>query len=300
MIGMDPSSGTMRKAGWFALAATMLASAAASPAALPGTARHYQVGATKLYVETFGHGPPILFLHGGMMFFDNSFASQRDYFGANHTVIGIDQRGHGHSPDGPWKLSYKLMADDTASILEQLGVGPVDVVGHSDGAQVALLLARDHPELVHRLVISGANLGSGLTPEQAQQRREWPPDKLAAKLQQVTDLLPGFIRADYGRASPDGPDHWMAMLGKCYMMWIEPVMIQPAELKGITAPVLVMAGDHELTSIEETTAIYRALPHGQLFIVPATGHLTLIDRPSLVNLAIREFLDQQNGGTPTR
>jgi pimeloyl-ACP methyl ester carboxylesterase len=148
---MDISSGIMRKTGWFALAAAMFASAMTAPSALADAARYYQIGAAKLYVETFGRGPPILFLHVGMMFFDNSFANQREYFGADHVVIGIDQRGHGHSPDGRWSLSYKLMADDTASALEQLGLGPVDVVGHSDGANVALVLARDHPLLVHRM-----------------------------------------------------------------------------------------------------------------------------------------------------
>src|SRR2546429_1380935 len=59
-----------------------------------------------------------------------------------------------HSPDGPWTLSYKVMADDAAAVVEQLGLGPVDVVGHSDGGNVALLLARDHPQLVRRVVIS--------------------------------------------------------------------------------------------------------------------------------------------------
>src|SRR5205807_9253870 len=122
-----------------------LTSAAAYPVSPSGTQRFYEVRGAKLYTETFGHGPPILFLHGGMLFFDNNFEKQRDYFAAYRTVLGIDQRGRGHSPDGPWTLSYKLMADDTAAVIEQLGLGAVDVVGHSDGGNVALLLARDHP-----------------------------------------------------------------------------------------------------------------------------------------------------------
>ena len=87
---------------------------------------------------------------------------------------------------------------------------------------------------------------------------------------------------------------WMAMLGKCYSMWIVPVVIEPADLKKISAPVLVMAGDHDFTSIEETAEIFRGLPNGQLIILPATGHGTLQIRPALVNLAIGEFLDQSD------
>ena len=259
--------------------------------------RFYEVPGAKLYTETLGHGPPLLFLHGGMLFFDNNFAKQRDYFASYRTVIGIDQRGHGHSPDGPWTLSYKQMADDTAAVLTQLKLGPVDVVGHSDGGNIALLLARDHPQLVRRVVVSGANLRSGLSAEEAQLRSQWPPEQLAAKLQAMTDSFPPYFRADYGRVSPDGPDHWMKMLAKCYFLWISPVVIDPADLKKIAAPTLVMAGDHDFTSIEETVEMFRGLPQGQLIIVPATGHGTYELRPGLVNLAIREFLDPPDGGT---
>jgi pimeloyl-ACP methyl ester carboxylesterase len=260
-----------------------------------GTHRFVEVRGAKLYTETLGRGQPVLFLHGGMAFFDSAFVKQRDYFAAHRTVIGIDQRGHGHSPDGSWTLSYQLMADDTAAVIQQLGVGPVDVVGQSDGGDIALLLARDHPELVRRVVISGANLRSGLTADEVQQRHGWSTEQLSAKLQKISDSLPPSFRSDYGRVSPDGPDHWMTLLGKCYYMWIEPVVIEPAELKKIAVPVLVMAGDREQTSLEETLETYRGLPHGQLFIVPGTGHGTLQTRAELVNPVILEFLDHADG-----
>ena len=64
-----------------------------------GTHRYVEVNGAKLYTESFGHGAPIVFLHGGMIFFDNNYAQQRDYFAAYRRVIGIDQRGNGHSPD---------------------------------------------------------------------------------------------------------------------------------------------------------------------------------------------------------
>jgi pimeloyl-ACP methyl ester carboxylesterase len=90
----------------------------------------------------------------------------------------------------------------------------------------------------------------------------------------------------------------MTLLAKLYEMWLQPVVIEPAELKNISMPVLVMAGDNEYTSIEEAAEIYRALPKGQLIIVPASGHGTFVQRPELVNLAIREFLDQPDKGNP--
>ena len=285
----------------FALA-VMAAVAALGPMAAiadssGSTHRYYEVRGAKLYTQIYGHGPPIVFLHGGMMFFDNSFAKQRDYFSTFRTVVGIDQRGHGHSPDGPWSLSYKMMADDTAAIIERLGLGPVDIVGHSDGADLALLLVRDHPNLVRRLVISGANIRVDLSPEQ-KLRSHWSKQQLDAQLRGTAASLPPWFLPDYAKVSPDGPDHWMTLLAKCYDMWLQPVVIEPADLKRISIPVLVMAGDHDFTSIEENAEIFRDLRRGQLFIVPASNHGTFISRPDLVNLAIREFLDQPNSGAP--
>jgi pimeloyl-ACP methyl ester carboxylesterase len=285
-------------AGAIISAVAALAAASATGDAASGTQRYIEVRGARLYTQIYGHGPPVLFLHGGMVFFDNSFAKQRDYFSSFRTVIGIDQRGHGHSPDGPWSLSYKLMADDTAAIIEQLGLGPVDVVGHSDGADLALILVRDHPQLVHRLVISGANIRVALSAEQ-KQRAQWSPQQLAAHLRETAASLPPWFLPDYTRVSPDGPDHWMKLLAKCYDMWLQPVVIEPADLKNISIPVLVMAGDHDFTSVEENAEIFRDLPRGQLIIVPASGHGTFNTRPELVNLAIREFLDQPAGSAPT-
>ena len=282
--------------------AVMAAIAALGPMAViadssGGTHRYYVVRGAKLYTQIYGHGPPIVFLHGGMMFFDNSFAKQRDFFSAFRTVVGIDQRGHGHSPDGPWSLSYKMMADDTAAIIEQLGLGPVDIVGHSDGADLALLLVRDHPNLVRRLVISGANIRVDLSPEQ-KLRSHWSQRQLNAHLRGAAASLPPWFLPDYAKVSPDGRDHWMTLLAKCYDMWLQPVVIEPADLKRISIPVLVMAGDHDFTSIEDNAEIYRDLRRGQLLIVPASNHGTFINQPDLVNLAIREFLDKPNSDAP--
>ncbi|HEY0748191.1 MAG TPA: alpha/beta hydrolase [Steroidobacteraceae bacterium] len=264
---------------------------------VPAITRQFlEVDGTKLYTETLGRGAPILFLHGGLLFFDNNFIRQRDYFAAHHTVIGIDQRGHGHSPDGPWPLSYQLMADDTAAIIRKLKLGPVDVVGHSDGADIALLLARDHPELVRRVVISGANL-RGLPPAELERRRHWSAEQQAKKLQEVAAFLPPYFASDYAAVSPDGADHWMAMVAKCAALWNQSIVIEPAELAKIVAPVLVMAGDHDFTSLEETAEIFKGLPHGQLIVVPGTGHGTFQTRPDLVNLAIAEFLEGPDSDT---
>ena len=258
----------------------------------PVTHDYYAINGAKLYVESIGHGTPVLFLHGGLMFFDNAFAKQIAFFSATHQVIGIDQRGHGHSPDGPWQLTYQMMADDTAAVLQRLKVEHVDVVGHSDGANIALLLGRDHPELVRRMVISGANL-RGWSPEVMQANRQLPAGQIEEKVTRLASSLPPFFLKDYAAVSPDGREHWMTMVTKCFWLWGQSVVIDPGALKNIQSPVMVVAGDHDFTSLEETTEIFRGLPHGQLFLVPGTEHGTFQNRPDLLNLAVKEFLDSR-------
>ena len=251
-----------------------------------------EVRGTKLNVETFGSGAPIVFLHGGIVYFDNNFMKQRDYFASFRRVIGFDRRGHGHSPDHDRPFAYQEMADDTAALIEQLGVGPVDVIGHSDGGDTGLILARDHPALVRRLVVSGANLRGGLASDVLQQRLSWPAQQMTDAAMKIAERLPPNFRTDYQKVTPDGPEHWPVFTTKTYRLWLTPVVIEAADLKTIKVPVLVIAGDHDFSSIEDTAEIFRGLLKGELFIVPHAGHGTFEDRSELVNLAIREFLER--------
>ena len=253
--------------------------------------RLMEANGSRLHVELEGHGPPLLFLHGGLQYFASDFAAERGVFSQSRTVIGIDQRGHGHSPDDARPFSYPAMAEDTAAILRQLRLGPVDVVGESDGGDVGLLLARDHPELVRRLVVTGANLRAGPPAEEAARRSAWPDSQIAERTKLLEAQLPPRFRTEYEAVSPEAPGHWQTLLIKSYRLWMTPVVIEPMSLQRIGMPVLVIAGDHDFTSIEETTEIFRGLPRGQLLIVPAAGHGTFRDRPALMTLAVREFLD---------
>ena len=268
----------------FACAGLAGASAGVGPSSVDA-GRLYEVNGVKLFAEINGTGPPILFLHGGLNFFDSAFASQKSYFSAFRTVIGVDQRGHGHSPDNDQPFSYRGMEEDTAEFLKKLALGPVDVVGHSDGGNVALLLARYHPELVRRLVISGANARGDYNGVLAYLRFGlMSDDKFAAS-------LPSNVRERYAQVSPDGALHWPAVVAKTKNLWSTSVVLKPEELNAIQIPVLVMAGDHDVISLDETIEIYRSLPNGHLWIFPSTGHSTMEERPDDFNRLTRAFLE---------
>jgi pimeloyl-ACP methyl ester carboxylesterase len=99
------------------------------------------------------------------------------------------------------------------------------------------------------------------------------------------------IRADYERLSPDGPAHADVVLEKLARLWREEPQIAPASLAAVTAPTLIMAGDHDSIRVEHTVGIAGAVPGAQLCIVPGSSHMVMMERPGLVNQIVREFLD---------
>lgn len=241
------------------------------------------VRSARLFTQIFGHGAPVLFLHGGFHHFDDTFGAQRDAFAATRRVIGVDQRGHGHSPDTDAPFSYRDMAEDIAALIRDLGVTPVDVVGHSDGGNVALLLAATHPSLVRRVAVSGANARAAHGADEIKRRAAFTQAQIAERLAGGRD--------NFVRVAPDGAARWPAYATKSWHLWLTPIVITADELRAIRAPVLVMAGERDIIPLEETLALYRGVTRGQLYIVPGTGHDTFQDRPDAVNAALRRFLD---------
>jgi pimeloyl-ACP methyl ester carboxylesterase len=144
-----------------------------APEASKGRAGHYaKVAGYRMYYEEYGRGVPVVLLHGGLNTIAGSFARQIPMLMRRYHVIAVEQVGHGHTPDAETSFTYPQMADDTATLLRRLNVGPADVVGWSDGGIIALVLARRHPELVRRLVVSGVNVNlEGQRPEDVQSTR---------------------------------------------------------------------------------------------------------------------------------
>ncbi len=119
--------------------------------------RYYAINGIRLYCEIYGSGPAVLMIHGngGSI---AQFAHTIPYFATKHRVIVADSRAQGKSRDPGPALTFEMMADDCAALLDSLQVKSADVIGYSDGGIVALLLALRHPEKVRRLAATGANL----------------------------------------------------------------------------------------------------------------------------------------------
>ena len=225
-----------------------------------------EVNGHRMYYETGGSGRPLLLLHGGGNSIHSSFAKQLDVFARTHAIVAPEQIGHGHTPDVAGPLTYARMADDTAALLVQLKLKDVDVIGWSDGGIVALILAVQHPELVRRLVVSGANFApEGYFPDDVRQMRAKDVASPTTIAQRLNHLW---------ATSPTKDE------------------LNPELLASLHRRVLVMAGDHDLIQLDHTIALYHALPDARLCILPGTTHSTLIQRPEWVNAIVASFLEE--------
>jgi pimeloyl-ACP methyl ester carboxylesterase len=252
----------------------------------PAFGEYADVHGLKMYYEIHGKGRPVVLLHGGMHGIETSFAKQIPVLAQSHRVIAVEQMGHGHTRDVPGRpLTYEAMAEDTAALLVQLGIRDADLIGWSDGGQIALRLAFTHPELVRRVIASG--VGFGAPPGMFKQA---VPDKVVGR--NIAGMFPAGYEA-YKRISPDGPDHWTAVAVKGRAMWSAPTWgFTPADLAKIRRPVLIVSGDRDIVPLEENTRMVRAIPKAELLILPGTGHTTFQDRPALLNPILVDFLDR--------
>src|SRR6188474_200419 len=111
----------------------------------------------KLYYEVYGVGEPVLLVHGnGGSIADLS--AQIAHFRKRYKVIAMDSRDQGRSADSPDAITYDKMTDALAALLDHLKVGPVTVLGWSDGGIEALLLGIRHPAKVKKIASMAANL----------------------------------------------------------------------------------------------------------------------------------------------
>jgi pimeloyl-ACP methyl ester carboxylesterase len=241
-------------------------------------AQYVQLGDVRTWYDEHGDGDPLVLMHGGLVD-SRSLEPNLGPLAERFHVYTIDRRGHGRTPDVDGPITYQLMADDTIAFLEQVVGGPADLVGHSDGAFVALLVAMQRPELVKRLVlISGGFDKSG---------------EAAPEMEFDVDQVVQFLGVAYGEVSPDGTAHFPEVVAKIgEMMKTEPRM-DVTELSRVPQRTLVMFADDDLMTLAHAVAMYDALPNAELAVVPGTSHFLTQEKPHLVNALLVDFLSNE-------
>lgn len=236
-------------------------------------ARYVDLSGVRTWFDERGAGDPLVMLHPGLVD-SRAFGPNVGAFAERFHTFTPERRGHGHTPDvGP--ITFELMAADTILFLEQVVGGPARLLGCSDGAVVALLVALRRPDLVSRLVfVAGVFHHEG-----------WLPGVI-----DPDNKPPEFLAASYGEVSPDGAAHFPVVAEKLAQMHLSEPALSLADLTRVPCRTLVMLGDDDEVALEHAVALYRALPDGELAIIPGISHGLLAEKPELCNRIILEFL----------
>ena len=223
----------------------------------------------ELFYTKTGSGPPLLLLHGNGE--DGTyFVHQVEEFSRDFTVYAIDTRGHGHSPRGGAPFTISQFADDLLAFMDRQGLPRADILGFSDGGNIALIFALRHPDRVRRLILNGANLDpKGVKP-----------------LVQLPIVL-GYHFASLSK-SPKAKAR-AELLG---LMVNEP-HIDPAELGKLSMPVLVIAGTRDMIRENHTRLIANRIPNARLVLIPG-DHFIANKAPAAFDRAVRQFLEEES------
>jgi pimeloyl-ACP methyl ester carboxylesterase len=245
---------------------------------------YVDVAGRRTWHEVSGAGRPLLLLHGAFGGASSWSAQAPVLARAGYRVHVPERRGHAHTPDVEGPLTYQVMADDTVAYLDGVVGGPAHLVGWSDGAVVALLVALGRPDLVDRLVLIGQyyNSSGKVT------------GGLADQLGAGGDQVLAFLRAEYERVSPDGPAHFPVVYDKTLRMLATEPELELASLAAVAAPTLVVQGDRDEVTLEHGAAVAAALPQGRLAVLPGS-HALPLECPGVVNALLAWFLA---GATP--
>jgi pimeloyl-ACP methyl ester carboxylesterase len=245
-----------------------------------------------------GDGPPLLLVHG----FPLSHAMWRAQFGplsACFRVIAPDLRGFGASQVTSGTVTMEQFADDCHALLEALDVRePVTFCGLSMGGYIAWQFARKYADRLARLIVCDTRALPD-TPEAAETRLKMAEQvlslgsELAAKA-----MLPRLLAPASAERRPELVDELRRM-----MLATDPVGIAAAQrgmavrpdarslLPAISAPTLVLVGEHDVISTpEEMRQIAAAIPRSKFVVVPGVGHMAPMEDPDTVNRALIEFV----------
>ena len=268
-------------------------------AAAPALAQETPAGATvtingmELYYEVSGEGDPLIVLHGAYMNIP-SMGEIVPRLAETHKVYAIEFQGHGRTTDIDRPITYPNLAGDVAAFMDEVGIEKADVFGYSMGAAAGLRLAIDHPEKVDRLVAASV----------AYDAEGWQPAFKDFIPQMAPEMFVGTPMEDEWKKLAPNPDGFRALVEKLIALESEPMQWEE-EVKALTAPVLIIAGDADVSTLEHNVALFRLLgggvmgdmgeplPASRLAVLPATSHTAVINQTELLHGFIEPFLKDE-------
>jgi pimeloyl-ACP methyl ester carboxylesterase len=229
----------------------------------------------RIWFATYGSGSPVILLHGGLGHSGNWGYQVSALVKSGYRAILIDSRGHGRSTRDTRPYSYELMASDVLAVMDALHLEKAALVGWSDGACTALILAAKAPSRVAGVFFFACNMDpSGVRP-----------------FEETPTLNRCFSRhaKDYAGLSAT-PEQFKEFVADVSLMQRTQPNYSAHDLAKIRVPVTIVQSEHD-EFIQRAHAEYlaQAIPQAELIVLNDVSHFAPLQRPEQFNAAILEF-----------
>ena len=260
--------------------------------------RLVQVGDIKMGYRIYGDGDPLVMImgYGGTMklWEPGLIRALSSYF----KLIVFDNRGMGNTEAGQRPFTIEQFADDTAGLMDALGIRQAHLLGWSMGAMIAEEVVLRHPGKVNKLVLYAAHCNAGLfppSPEVIQQLTDLSGTPQEQGMRFISQLFPpdwlrshgGRIKEIFYRPMGNIPPETMAKQSMAIGAWKGCC----ERLGEINNPTLVIAGDDDLL-VPSRNARYLAanIPKAQLELYENGGHGLMFQFPEKFAEKVMDFL----------
>ena len=219
-----------------------------------------EVNGITMYYEIYGHGKPLVLIHGGGSTIQTTFGRLIPLLSKNRKLICVELQAHGRTGDRNTPISFEQDADDVAALLGNLSIDKADILGFSNGANTALQIAIRHPQLCNKIVAASALL----------KRDGTLPGFWEFMKNGNFEQMPQQYKDAFLSVNPDSIK-LMNMYQKCADRMINFKEFSDDQVKSIKAPVLLINGDRDVATSEHIVAMSKLIPDCKLAIIPG-GH----------------------------
>lgn len=265
----------------------------------------------RIYYEEAGAGTPLIFVHEFAGDY-RSYEPQMRYFARRYRCIAYNARGYPPSdvPDESERYSQARARDDIRAVLDGLALARAHVVGVSMGGFATLHFGLAYPERAFGLVIAGCGYGADpARREQFQLEAEAAAERFATlpPAESANSYALGPTRVQLQNKDPRGWEEFRRMLAEHSVRGSaltlrgvqkrRPSLYELVDqMRRMTTPALVMAGDEDEPCLEASILLKRTIPTAGLAILPRTGHALNLEEPARFNSIVAEFFHQVEAG----
>lgn len=251
-----------------------------------------EINDAKIYYNVFGddkpNQSPIVLIHGSTIDSHTDWDSVAPALAKHYKVYTPDCRGHGKSNNPNMSYSFKELADDVAAFVRALGYEKAHIIGHSNGGNVALVTAMEHPEVTQTCIPQAAN--AYVTRYLIEREpKVFDVERVEREKPEWRDEM---IQLHVGVGAGSSRPYWKDLLWLTMKEIISEPNYSPADLARVHVPMLVVMGSDDTVNAPDEHAQYIAnnVPNAQLWIPEKTGHNVHKEREQEWVAKVLEFL----------